>query len=176
MYRTAIVTVEESSIVTNRRAVLLGIATGTIVLRLVASYSAHGEGVDSSYLSLRKSGIAQAEEMVLQHIAQSPKSVTFRKIRYYEHHSTVNGRRVLTAQAICGQIKTRPDKGVGYHRFLSWVFLDPETGRYNEEKYVVAVHDPAHPDDLYVHYHSSICSNSEDGASTEAQVNVSSYQ
>jgi hypothetical protein len=152
--------------------VLRRIATGVIAVYLVAS----SEDSDYPYLPQRNSGIAQAQKMVLQNIARNSESDTFRKIAYYEHHSTVDGRRVLTAQVICGQTKASTKKGAGYRSFLSWVFLESKTGSYYEDKYIVAVHDPAHPDDPYARYHSSICADSEDGASIEANINVANYQ
>ena len=158
------------------RAVRLQIVVGIIAAQLTLSGFARAENRESVFLVQRKAGIAQAERMVMQHIAQDSKSVKFRKVRYYEHHSTIDGRRVLTAQAICGQIKTSPEGGASYRRFLSWIFLTTDTGQYNEDKYVVAIHDPRYPHDLYAEHHSSICQNSDDGASTEANINASQYQ
>ena len=131
-----------------RRAVRLQIVAGIIAAHIALSGFARAENGESVFLVQRKAGIAQAERMVMEHIAQDAKSVTFRKVRYYEHHSTIDGRRVLTAQAICGQIKTSTEGGANYRRFLSWIFLATDTGHYNEDKYVVAIHDPRHPSDL----------------------------
>jgi len=158
------------------RAVRLQIVAGIIAAHITLSGFARAENDEPVFLVQRKAGIAQAERMVIQHIAQNSKSVEFRKVRYYEHHSTIDGRRVLTAQAICGQIRTSTESGAIYRRFLSWIFLATDTGHYNEDKYVVAIHDPRYPNDLYGEHHSSICQNSDDGASVEANINTSQYQ
>ena len=158
------------------RAARLQIVAGVIATHMTLSGLARAENGESVFLVQRKAGIAQAERMVMQHIAQNFKSVKFRKVRYYEHHSTIDGRRVLTAQAICGQIMTGTESGTRYHRFLSWIFLAPDTSHYNEDKYVVAIHDSRYPNDLYAERHSSICQNSDDGASVEASINTSQYQ
>ena len=157
-------------------AIRLQIVAGIISAHITASGFAQGGHDESVSLVQRKAGIAQAERMVMQHIAQNSKSVKFRKVRYYEHHSTIDGRRVLTAQAICGQIMTGTESGASYRRFFSWIFLSTDTGRYNEDKYVVAIHDPRYPNDLYAMHHSSICHNSDNGASLEASINTSQYQ
>jgi len=115
--------------------------------------------------------------MILQHITDNPRSVRFRKVRYYEHRTMVKGRRVLIAQAICGWISIDTDEHIGYRRFLSWIFLDSASGRYNSDKYLVAIDEPAQSaHSLYARYHSVICENSEDGASLEASIDVAKYQ
>jgi len=157
-------------------AIRLQIVAGIVSAHITVSGFAQTQNDESVFLVQRKAGIAQAERMVMQHIAQNFKSVKFRKVRYYEHHSTIDGRRVLTAQAICGQIMTGTESGTRYHRFLSWIFLAPDTSHYNEDKYVVAIHDSRYPNDLYAERHSSICQNSDDGASVEASINTSQYQ
>jgi hypothetical protein len=158
------------------RAARLRIVAGVIVAHITLSGLARAENGGSVFLVQRKAGIAQAERMVIEHIAQDSKSVEFRKVRYYEHHSTIAGRRVLTAQAICGQVKISAEAGASYRRFLSWIFLATDLGQYNEDKYVVAIHDPQYSHDLYAKHHSSICQNSGDGASIEANINASQYQ
>jgi hypothetical protein len=158
------------------RAIRLQILAGIVSAHIGVSGFAQAENDESAFLVQRKAGIAQAERMVVQHIAQNSKSVKFRKVRYYEHHSTIDDRRVLTAQVICGQIMTGTESGASYRRFLSWIFLTTDTGHYNEDKYVVALHDPRYPNDLYAKHHSRICQNSDDGASVEASINTSQYQ
>ena len=54
--------------------------------------------------------------------------------------------------------------------------MDLETGRYNEDKYVVAINDPNQTVDLYAHYHVHVCNNSEDGLSLENRIGISKYQ
>ena len=108
--------------------------------------------------------------MVLEHIVSNPASVKFRKVRYFEHRSPVGGRIVLTAIVVCGQITIAGQKGEPYRRFLSWVFIDLETGQYDENKYVVAFNYPNQTVDLYAHYHVALCSNSEDGLSLESRI------
>jgi hypothetical protein len=147
-----------------------------VAAHLVVYGFAHAENDASPYLSQRKAGIAQGEKMVLEHTIPSPAAVKFRKIRYFEHYSTVGGRRVLTAIVLCGQLKTGPQKGAPYRRFFSWVFMDLATGRYDENKYVVAVNDPDQTVDLYTHHHFDVCSNSEDGLSLENRIGISKYQ
>ena len=137
---------------------------------------AYADNDASPYLSQRKLGIAQGEKMVLEHIVSSPGSMKFRKVRYFEHHSPVGGRRVLTAIVVCGQIKIAGQKGEPYHRFLSWVFIDLQTGQYDENRYVVAINYPNQSVDLYAHYHVALCSNSEEGLSLERRIGISKYQ
>ena len=137
---------------------------------------ARAENDTSPYLLQRKAGIAQGEKMVLEHIVSNPASVKFRKIRYFEHHSPVGGRRVLTAIVVCGQVKIAGQKAEPYHRFLSWVFIDLQTGQYDENKYVVAINYHNQTIDLYAQYHVALCSNSEDGLSLESRIGISKYQ
>ena len=124
----------------------------------------------------RKAGIAQGEKMVLERIVPPPTSVTFRKVRYFEHYSTLGGRRVLTAIVVCGQLRTAAQKGEPYRRFLSWVFMDLETRDYDMNKYVIAINDPTQAVDLYAHHHLDVCTNSEDGLSLESRIDISKYQ
>ena len=74
------------------------------------------------------------------------------------------------------QITIAGQKGEPYRRFLSWVFIDLETGQYDENKYVVAINYPNQTVDLYAHYHVALCSNSEDGLSLESGIGISKYQ
>ena len=87
-----------------------------------------------------------------------------------------NSRRALTAIVVCGQIKIAAQKGESYRRFLSWVFMDLETGQNDGKKYVVAINYPNQTVDLYAHYHVALCSNSEDGLSLESRIGISRYQ
>ena len=147
-----------------------------VAAHLLVCGFAYAENDASPYLSQRKRGVAQGERMVLEHIVSNPASVKFRKIRYFEHHSPVGGRRVLTAIVVCGQIKIAGQKGESYRRFLSWVFMDLETGQYDENKYVVAINYHNQTIDLYAQYHVALCSNSEDGLSLESRIGISKYQ
>jgi hypothetical protein len=147
-----------------------------VAAHLLVCGFAYAENDASPYLSQRKRGVAQGERMVLEHIVSNPASVKFRKIRYFEHHSPVGGRRVLTAIVVCGQVKIAGQKAEPYHRFLSWVFIDLQTGRYDENKYVVAINYHNQTIDLYAQYHVALCSNSEDGLSLESRIGISKYQ
>ena len=77
---------------------------------------------------------------------------------------------------VCGQIKIAGQKGEPYHRFLSWAFIDLQTGQYDENRYVVAINYPIQTVDLYAHYHVALCSNSEEGLSLESRIGISKYQ
>ena len=54
--------------------------------------------------------------------------------------------------------------------------MDLATGRYDEDKYVVAINDPNQTVDPYAHYHVNVCNNSEDGLSLENRIGISKYQ
>ena len=147
-----------------------------VAAHLLVCGIAHPENETSPYLLQRKAGIAQGEKMVLEHIVPIPTSVTFRKVRYFEHYSTLGGRRILTAIVVCGQLRIAAQKAEPYRRFLSWIFMDLETQRYDINKYVVAISDPTQAVDLYAHHHRDVCSNSEDGFSLESRIGISKYQ
>ena len=158
------------------RSIWLKLVTPVLAAHLVVSGLACAENDASPYQSQRKAGIAHAEKVILEHLVQNPQSVQFRKVRYFEHNAQIEGRRVLTAIVVCGQVKTAAEKHAPYRRFLSWVFIDLETGRYNEDKYVVAIHQPGQAVDLYAQYHVDLCRNSEDGLSLKSRIQISKYQ
>jgi len=151
-------------------------STCLVVLLLVGGF-AKAEEKESHFLAQRRAGIEQAERLVARHLEHDEAPVAFGRIRYYEHYSIIEGRRTLTAQIACGQVKDAREKVRGYRRFLSWMLVDPTTRQFTEQGYVVAIqHQKDRQNDFYSQHHLILCRNAEDGDAIVREIKVLDFE
>jgi hypothetical protein len=157
---------------------MLSLASSTcvVVLSLVGS-SAKAEEKESYFLRQRTMGIEQAERLVVRHLAHDEISVKFGRVRYYEHYSIIEGKRILTAQVVCGRLTEDNHKPQVRRSFLSWMLVDPATRQFTEQGSVVAIHHQGDRQlDFYTQYHLILCRNAEDGEAITRDINVLEFE
>jgi len=151
-------------------------STCVLVLSLVGG-PAKAEEKESYFLRQRMMGIEQAERLVVRHLEHHEVSVKFGRVRYYEHYSIIDGKRILTAQVVCGRLTEDNQKPQVHRRFLSWMLVDPATRQFTEEGSVVAIqHQGDRQHDFYTQHHLILCRNAEEGDAIAREINVLEFE